>query len=228
MARCGSACEIELREALARSGSRKNDHGAIVLIVDTIEDDGAVQVGFPIRSRAKKRRRSCHRPRGLPHLLISGRSKNNESTTKRHGWQRGLSTAERRPATRLRRLTSRDAAGIPPSLTRNLGARFGFDALPILTAAARALASLEMAAPLAAFAQAAPSTPPASAATATPAGPEAPWPRTVQSAATTGRSTTPSSPTRRLSFSIRWLPTVERKNRLKSTSTVMATGTLIF
>jgi len=31
-----------------------------------------------------------------------------------------------------------------------------------------------------------------------------------------------------LSFSIRWVPTVEAKNRLKSTSTVMATGTLIF
>ena len=31
-----------------------------------------------------------------------------------------------------------------------------------------------------------------------------------------------------LSFSLRWGPTVESKNRLKSTSTVMATGTLIF
>jgi hypothetical protein len=31
-----------------------------------------------------------------------------------------------------------------------------------------------------------------------------------------------------LSFSIRWVPTVEAKNRLKSTSTVMATGTLVF
>jgi hypothetical protein len=31
-----------------------------------------------------------------------------------------------------------------------------------------------------------------------------------------------------LSFSIRWVPTVDSKNRLKSTSTVMATGTLIF
>ena len=31
-----------------------------------------------------------------------------------------------------------------------------------------------------------------------------------------------------LSFSIRWVPTVESKNRLKSTSTIMATGTLIF
>jgi len=228
MARCGSACEIELREALARSGSRKNDHGAIVLIVDTIEDDGAVQVGFPIRSRAKKRRKSCHRPRGLPHLLISGRSKNNESTTKRHGWQRGLSTAERRPATRLaspdqprcgwnsafagaqpwgpvrlRRAADPDGSGASARLTPDGGTPGGF----------RTGSALHS---------------PASAATATPAGPEAPWPRTVQSAATTGRSTTPSSPTRRLSFSIRWLPTVESKNRLKSTSTVMATGTLIF
>jgi len=58
--RCRPACEIELREAVARSGRKKNDPAAIGLIVDTIERDRALKVGLPVGSWAKKRRRSCH------------------------------------------------------------------------------------------------------------------------------------------------------------------------